>query len=780
MNQRHASLEDVLLNLLRSSDDDGLELNEIISLSGNTESDRRLIERTLRKLARQGSVSRVSRRRWCASGSGRTLNGTLRWTGKRHEVECDSIGVVVVQPRHVGPAAAGDEVHVRLSGPEGTSPAEGEITRFESRAPRVVQGRIQRRGRIAIVESSMLEEPVLIEDTSTVEQDTERVRVRISGRAPRSYRLAGVPARPLVGDIIDPLRALEPQPGPTARQAFALVQPGELHATRLLDQLANSLGIDLPFSSEALEIAARARAPRKVVGEDLTGEPLVTIDGASAKDFDDAVAAERVGPEIRLLVAIADVSHYVPEGSLLDTEARERGCSVYLPGRVYPMLPFRLSDDLCSLRPGVLRRCAWVSLILDRAGDIVDIDAGFGTLRSRHRLTYEQVQAHLDGHPLDVEDDVAASLEALDEARRRLHVKRVERGMLDLDLPETEIRLSEDGAGVQEVEPSQRLRAHRLIEECMLAANEAVASLLTGMGWPHIRRVHRDPNEERVLRVTRIANSIGVRFDGKGVPDVNELNEALARVQGRPESRALSYLLLRSLSAAEYSTDSAAHYGIGAPAYLHFTSPIRRYADLEVHRTLRMALHTVRSSRPPAPLTERLNRSAEYANRGEQLATRAERYASRLLSARYMLDRVGDEFSATVMEVASFGLFVSLGSPNVEGLVPIRKLGREYFEFDEESLQLRGSRTGTVFAVGSRLRVRCDSVDLSEGRISFVALPGDVPLDQAPDGAVDRPFIDASWGADEGGVDKAASAKPSQPPRPRRRSSRRSGSSKRK
>lgn len=753
------AMEELVHNVLLGGGPEGLSLGELEEVLGPRTPDRRTLKRLLRDLTRTGLAVRTGKQSWTARERDEQTRGVLGWNGRDHTVEVDGGEVVLLLPQGLGPAVVGDRVRVQMVAEPGGAPRVARVIDFEPCAPRVVRGTVRQLGERQVVESDMVGEPMLLRDDQNPLPEGTEAQFRVQNRSSRSIRLKGIPKRPLLVERIDEVQSDTERPLPSARQAFALVRRGEMNATRLLDQLANSLRVDLPFSEQALAIADACDAPTEVEGEDLTGEPLVTIDGATAKDFDDAVMAEAIGPEIRLLVAIADVSHYVPEDSLLDAEARERGCSVYLPGRVYPMLPFRLSDDLCSLRPGVLRRCAWVSMIVDEAGDVVDVDAGFGTMRSRHRLTYEEVQGFLDGGELAVDADVAPSLHALDEVRRRLHRKRVQRGMLDLDLPETEIRLSEDGSGVREVEPGPRLRAHRLIEECMLAANESVASLLTAMGWPQIRRVHRDPSDERVLRVARIGASIGVGFKRQGIPTVEELNAALARVQGRPESRALSYLLLRALSAAEYAVSDEGHYGIGAPAYLHFTSPIRRYPDLEVHRVLRRALNErrPRGARLNA-LRSRLETAAEKSNRGEKLATRAERYATRLLSARFMLDRVGESFRGVVMEVAAFGLFVALESPNVEGMIPIRSLGREFFEFDEEQLCMRGTSSGTTWRVGTRVRVRCVGVQLEDGRVEF-GLDGDGQVrdeDDAGASSAGGAGASAAWGVGESGLSGAS------------------------
>lgn len=522
--------------------------------------------------------------------------------------------------------------------------------------------------------------------------------------------------------------------------AFAQIRRGETNARRLLDQIARAVGVDGDFARDTLVEAAAMRAPDgpDPTCLDLTSIPLVTIDGADAKDFDDAVFAERIGREVRLVVAIADVSFYVREGSLLDDEARARGSSVYLPGRVYPMLPAALSDDLCSLRPHVFRRCAWVSMIVQPDGSISNADAGFGVMRSAARLTYEQAQGFFDG----VRDAVPAlpavheSLRTLRETAKRLHARRRARGLLDLDLPEAGFALTDDGERVDTIHQRPRLETHRLVEECMLATNETVADLLAGQHWPVVYRLHDAPSDIDVGPIHRVLESAGVRTRLSENPSVDELDRLLQEVAGLPAGRVISWLLLRSLPRARYGIEDTGHYGIGAGRYAHFTSPIRRYPDLMVHRLLRASL----AARPPRgkekdALCESLREGASLSNRGEERATLAERSAQRVLKARYMMDHIGEVFEASVSDVLAVGAFVSVDEPFVDGLVPMRMLGRDFWELDTRYRQLTGARSGETIGVADRLWVRCIEASVEDGRVTFarVAPPGEQGAPRHPE-----------------------------------------------
>ncbi|MCB9506283.1 MAG: VacB/RNase II family 3'-5' exoribonuclease [Myxococcales bacterium] len=521
----------------------------------------------------------------------------------------------------------------------------------------------------------------------------------------------------------------EPTPAPESpralrERALRYVDRRETNVRTMLDQVAAGLKVDAPFSAEATAEASRARAPRRAdeSGDDLTHLALVTIDGADAKDFDDAVYAEpRDDGGFDLWVAIADVSSYVEAGGALDAEARQRGCSVYFPGRVYPMLPFHLSDDVCSLRPNELRRCAWVRVALDARGAVTGRAFGFGVMRSRARLTYEQVQGVLDGGSTDLAPALCDGLGALDRVRELLFLRRRERGMLDLDLPEPRVALSADGLSVDQIEPSTRLDAHRLIEECMLAANEAVATWLVERGWPAVFRVHGEPNDERLAALRPILRVVAPDVALPESPRPADLERAIESAAGTPVSRLVSWLVLRTLPRAQYDVQPSLHFGLGTDRYLHFTSPIRRYPDLEVHRVLREAL---RSAAGPsdvrrAQLVDRLQASTVASNAGELLQTTAERQSDRMLRALFMRDHVGETFDALISDVAPFGLFVVVEHPFVEGLVPIDSLGDDFFELDPRQTSLVGVRTRRRYRIGGAIEITCVSADVAEGKVTF-------------------------------------------------------------
>ncbi len=714
MTSDHDELRDAVLAVLRDAGADGASLDELLHALG---AERREIRAAVRRLSRTGAVTRVARDMWAATAADQPTVGTLIMQQGQPWVASDAdANAVSIAFDRLGGAIAGDRVEVVVDFDNGRGVRAGGIARIVEPASRSVSVRLTRSRGLWVGTSPDLDEPVWITEPPRDAARGDHLDVTLDGSR-REVKRGGV--LPKMALVAAPAGAAAPRI--TAKAAYARVEGDERNATRLLDQLAAGIGVDLPFTDAARDIANAATAPVDAGdGEDLSDTPLVTIDGETARDFDDAVFAEAIGDELRVVVCVADVASYVPLDSALDAEARERGCSVYLPGRVYPMLPPHLSDDICSLRPHELRRCAWVSMIIAPSGDIEEYDVGFGVLRSHARLTYTQVQAFLDGGALDVSDDVKASLRALDDARTRLHRRRQRRGMLDLDLPEPIIKLTEDGAGVQHVSPHPRLNAHRLIEECMLAANETVADYLESRDLPAIRRVHDDPDFDRVEALRPVAEQLGVRLSFGNEPTIEEIDALISGFDGDPRGRVLSRVVLRAMARAIYAVDDRAHFGIGARRYVHFTSPIRRYPDLEIHRMLRFALDNERPKQAEvARLRSRLEVSAARANTGEDRATRAERFADRLLGARFMADHVGESWPAIVTDVVAFGVFVSVEDPFVDGLVPVAKLGDDFYEYDETLQRFEGRRSGERFHIGDPIRVRCVGVDIGEGRVTF-------------------------------------------------------------
>ena len=499
---------------------------------------------------------------------------------------------------------------------------------------------------------------------------------------------------------------------------------------------------DIPeeFSADARAAAARVPAdvqPADLVDRvDLRDRDFVTIDPETARDFDDAVCVERHGDGWRLWVAVADVSAYVRAGTALDREARSRGVSVYLPDRAISMLPEALSAGICSLQPEVDRLAMVVRLDLDAGGASGGTLIEAGVIRSRARLDYAGVAAALAGDFRGARAryrDHAEHLARVATVARLLRTKREARGTLDLDLPEAKVILDEDDPRrVRDVchsKPSADIKAsYAMIEDCMVAANEAVAAFFRVRGLDTIWRVHAPPTLERLEEFSRVAAAFGLHLRPADGLKPLAMRRLLLEMRGRPMERSLTFLLLRSLKQAIYDTTNVGPFGLASAEYLHFTSPIRRYADLIVHRLLKHALRRegipAGGGAPPPPDRAALTAMATESSHHEQRAVQAEREVVDMYRAYLMRDRVGDEFDGVVAAVTSFGLFVEIPDPYVEGLIRLDALGQGPYEFDAERLRLHNRRSGRGFALGDRLRVRVESVSVPRRRIDLALIDG--------------------------------------------------------
>ncbi|MDJ0942973.1 MAG: ribonuclease R [Kiloniellales bacterium] len=495
---------------------------------------------------------------------------------------------------------------------------------------------------------------------------------------------------------------------PQVRVVERLSGPGSLSLISLFEH-----GIPIDFPKDALKQAETAGPPSLGEREDLRQIPLVTIDGEDARDFDDAVwaapesgrGASGRGGGWRVLVAIADVAHYVTADSPLDRSARERGNSVYFPDRVVPMLPEALSNGWCSLRPKEERGCLAVEMRLDSQGRIKTHRFFRGLMRSAARLTYTQVQAAIDGRP----DETTAPL--LDEVIKPLYGAyaallraRERRGTLDLDLPERRVMLDAKGR-VAAIEARERLDSHRLIEEFMIAANVAAAETLESRQRPCLYRVHDGPDPVKVEALRQFLETLDLRLARGQVLRPKLFTRLLEQVRGGAEEPLVNELVLRCQSQAAYSPRNLGHFGLALTRYAHFTSPIRRYADLLVHRSLISALGLGRDGLPgeqAAAFTE----IGAHISSTERRAAAAERDAVDRFTAAFLAERVGEAFSGRISSVTRFGLFVSLDESGADGLVPISALPDDYYEHDEAGHCLVGQRWGRVYNLGDRVALR--------------------------------------------------------------------------
>jgi ribonuclease R len=611
-----------------------------------------------------------------------------------------------VAPGDGGRAVDGDVVRFEVvPGRRGPQAVVAEVV---ERGRRMILGAYAARGRESLVVPGDAELPPTVPVPETrIVRNGETAKVWLDGGTSRlSGRVVERVANPAAPSV-EVLRS-------AYAHGFADVFPDEVVA-------------------EAEATPDRVRPDDRQGRRDLTSLPLVTIDGEDARDFDDAVHVERLpGRNYRLVVAIADVSHYVRPGRPLDAEALRRGTSVYFPGTVLPMLPERLSNGICSLNPEVERLCMVADMVFDASGTPVSTEVYPGVMRSAARCTYTEVARMLDGERVPHREFLRDAFARMGELQEILGGGRRRRGSIDFDLPESRIVLGDDGRPLA-IERRPRNRAHRVVEEFMLAANEAVARWFGDRDLPTIYRVHGLPDEEKLRTFLDLARKHG--FD---VPEVDAgplaLSGLLDRISGHPQQRGLNQLLLRAMMQAVYSPENIGHYGLAAEHYLHFTSPIRRYPDLVVHRLVRDALGDEPTRRPRPGELERI---AMLSSERERAAMKTERDVSAYYTTLYLADKVGERSPGVVAAVAEFGIFVEMRRWTAEGLVKSEDLG-EGFVLDADGHALVERRSGRSYRVGDELEVEVAAVDTVRRRVDLLLVEGGEARAGAVRGAPDR------------------------------------------
>ncbi len=530
------------------------------------------------------------------------------------------------------------------------------------------------------------------------------------------------------GDLV----MAEVQPGrglknKKARISQVLGKQGDVNAISLIS--LHEAGLSDSFPNEVIKAAEGLKVPSIKGREDLRDTPLVTIDGADARDFDDAVYAEKLEDGgFHLIVAIADVSYYVRTNTILDDEAQKRGNSTYFPDRVVPMLPEGLSNDLCSLRPNENRAAMAAHLWIDKHGKMYKYKFGRAIIRSAARLIYEQVQAAMDG----MTDDLTGPLlepviKPLYEAYTVLDNARKKRGALDLDLPERQIIIDDKGR-MNGVKKRERLDAHKLIEEFMVLANVAAASAIEDKNkggklgaaprHPCVYRIHDRPNSSKIDSARDFIESFGINLPQGTSPEPAQLNNVLRQAENSPYSHLISIMVLRCQSQALYSTENIGHFGLALEKYGHFTSPIRRYADLLVHRSL-VSAYSMGEGGLSEHERDRINAICDHISQTERKSMLAERSSVDRFTSSYLADQIGAEFNGQISGVTRFGLFVELTESGADGLVPMRSLPDDYYIHDEDNHALIGRRKGRVFRLGAKVTVKIKEADPITGSSVF-------------------------------------------------------------
>ena len=508
---------------------------------------------------------------------------------------------------------------------------------------------------------------------------------------------------------------------PEARVAGVIGAADGPRAASLIAIHTHDIPVD--FDVEAVADADRAKPVSPKGRTDLRKIPLVTIDGADARDFDDAVWAEKDGDGWHLIVAIADVSWYVRAGKPLDRDAYHRGNSVYFPDRVVPMLPEALSNGLCSLVPNEDRGCLAVHMWIDGDGNLKRHEFVRGIMRSAARLTYEQVEAAWTGNPDDATEPLLTDvISPLYGAFDALQGARIRRGTIDLDLPERKVVIDRKGS-VAAIEPVLRLDSHRLIEEFMIAANVAAAEALENRDAPCMYRVHDRPSLDKMEALRETLAPLGIKVAKGQVIKPHTFQRIVAQADGKPEMPMVSMAVLRSQAQAEYNPHNIGHFGLALRRYAHFTSPIRRYSDLLVHRALIAAYGLGDDGLTPED-GDRFPEYGKHISFTERRAIDAEREAVDRFTTLYLADKVGAEFAARVNGVHRAGLFVTLTETGADGLVPMSMIGDDRFDFDGTAQRIRGRGSGKVYSIGTTLTVRLEEANVHTGSMAFSVVSG--------------------------------------------------------
>ncbi len=594
----------------------------------------------------------------------------------------------------------GDRILARLTRLKGDSEFqyEARLIRRIDRTKRKVLGifrKFSEGGRILPIEKGSDREWVVPTRETGDARDGELVEAEQIG--PRSRM--GLPVARIVARLGDP----------TAPKAISLIA---IHEHGIPDE----------FPADVLKEAAHAKPAPLNGRKDLRALPLITIDPSDARDHDDACYAEpdtdpkNPGGHI-IWVAIADVAYYVRPDSAIDREAYRRGNSTYFPDRVVPMLPERLSAELCSLHEGAERPCISVRMVIDAAGNLTSHQFFRAMMKSRASLHYQEVQNAIDGQPNSKTSALLEPvLQPLYAAWHTALKARSRRQPLDLDLPERKIVLDKDGKVVS-IEFRERLDAHRLIEEFMILANVAAAEDLKKHHSPLLYRVHEEPSPEKLEALREIAQESGLNLAKGQVLHTRHLNRLLSQAEGTENDELINIATLRSMTQAYYHPENFGHFGLALKSYAHFTSPIRRYADLIVHRALIQAYHWGKDGLTPG-MIERLPEIAQHISETERRSMAAERDTTDRYMAAYLSDRIGSEFKGRIAGVARFGIFVKLDETGADGLVPVRSLGHEYFRYDPDEQSLTGEETGLKLTLGQRVTVRlAEAVPLTGGLV---------------------------------------------------------------
>lgn len=689
------------------------EIAEAFSLE--SEEQLEALRRRLRAMERDGQLLFNRGKKYCLVNNEDLIAGRIigHADGFGFIKPDDGSDDLFLSPREMNPLLHNDRALVRIAGVDKKGRREGAVVEILQRNTHHVVGRLYKEDGFTYVvpDNKNIAQTILVQKGGTGKAKQGQIVVAEIVEQPTKLRQP-------IGRIIE-VMGEHMAPGMEIEMAIRSHDLPNEWSDELLEEIK-------PLSKDVPESAKEDRV-------DLRAIPLVTIDGEDARDFDDAVYCQKTPKGWKLLVAIADVSHYVQINSALDKEAQKRSTSVYFPEQVIPMLPEILSNGLCSLNSNVDRLCMVCELFINEQGQVARSRFFDAVMSSHARLTYTEVAKMLVDGDIGLAEKYKAVMPHLQELYalyKVMRVSREQRGAMDFDTQETRIVFGADRK-IEKIVPVVRNDAHKLIEEFMITANMAAARFLNGKKMPKLLRIHEGPSADKLLNLKTFLGELGLSLGGGAKPTPLDYMHLMESIRDRTDAHLIQTVLLRSMSQAVYSPELKGHFGLALEAYAHFTSPIRRYPDLLVHRAIRHCLQgkSVESFFYGVPDMVVLG---EQCSANERRADDATRDVVSWLKCEYMMDKVGEEFSGIISAVTSFGFFVELAEIYVEGLIHISNLAQDYFHFDATSHQLRGERTGINYRLGDSVNIRVVRVDLDEKKMDFELADKQVAMDTKP------------------------------------------------
>ena len=689
-----------------------LSVEELYTILEISDEERDIFNRRLNAMEREGQIIKNRKGALCIADKLDLIAGVVQGhpDGFGFLIPDDKTKVsgddVFLSPKEMSQVMHGDRAMVRISGLDRRGRPEGKLIEVLERRTQKLVGRVVHSTGVTIVaaEDKRINQDILI---------------------PYNMDMQAKPGQVVMVELTE-------QPSAHAKPMGKVVEILGNYADSGMEIEIALRKHNLPYEFSPAAVKLADSYPKLVQDSDFKGRidlrelPLITIDGETARDFDDAVFAEQQGKGWRLVVAIADVSFYVKPQDALDKCAFERGNSVYFPRRVIPMLPEALSNGLCSLNPEVERLCMVCDMQVDGAGVVKQFKFYPSVMRSKARMTYNQVFEILQNPAAELALEYAwlvPHLNDLYSVYQLMLSQREKRGAIEFETTETIMMFNEQGK-IDEIVPSFRNEAHKLIEECMLAANVCAADFLAAHEHPALYRVHEGPTPEKLEALRTFMGEFGFGVGGGDSPHAKDYGKLIDRIRERPDAQLLQTVLLRSMQQAVYSPDNLGHFGLAYEAYAHFTSPIRRYPDLLIHRAIKAVLN---GDRYKAGDWSQLG---EHCSMTERRADDATRDVTNWLKCFYMQDKIGEVFEGTVAAVTSFGLFVALDGVYVEGLVHVTELGNDYFHFDKARHEMTGERTAVRYRLGDRLTIKVVRVDLETAKIDFTLINKNKSLEE--------------------------------------------------